>query len=134
MANINAVKTDLNKEENGTWIEFALGIRLKIARARNPRYQERLRELTDPHRKDIREDKADLKQMAKILKKVRAETILLDWENIEDESGQPIPYSSEKALEFFNDNELKDFYSFVVLSSEQIDNFKKDLVEESEKN
>ena len=45
MANIESIKTDLDKEANGVWADFAEGIQLKIARARNPRYQEVLRNL-----------------------------------------------------------------------------------------
>lgn len=137
MAKLNELKTDVKKETNGMWLDFALGIRLKIARARNPNYQELLRELTEPHRSDLRKDQVEQKVIdatADILKQVRAKTILLDWENIEDEKGVEIPYSPEKALEFFRDPELKDFYSFVVISSEDRDNFKKNLVEDSEKN
>ena len=65
---------------------------------------------------------------------VRAKTILLDWKNIEDANGNIIPYSSEKAAEFFKDPELKDFYDFVVAISENANQYKKDLIESSEKN
>jgi hypothetical protein len=134
MANINLIKTDCVKEVNGVWVDFSLGIRLKIARARNSAYRELMNELIEPHRKDIRKDETDIEVINEILKEVRAKTVLLDWENIEDEKGKVISYSSKKALEFFNDPELKDFYTFVIVASENLENFKKDLVKESEKN
>ena len=134
MANINKIKTDLQKETQGVWIDFEAGIRLKIARARNPAYNELMRKLTEPHRKTIREGGAELELLENLQRQVRAKTILLDWKNIEDETGKTIKYSSEQALEFFHDPELRDFYTFVILESENMANFKKELVKDSEKN
>ena len=134
MACIELVKTDLQKEDNGVFVDFELGIRLKIARARNSAYRKLMRELTEPHRKTIREDGMEIEALEDILKQVRAQTILLGWENIEDKADNPIEYSPEQALAFFNDPELRDFYTFVVMQSENMDNFKKELIEDSEKN
>lgn len=134
MAKINAIKTDVRKENEGVWVDFVLGIKLLIARARNPKYLALMQRLVDPHRQEIRSNEMDLEVLNDILKQVRAETVLLDWENIEDDKGITIPYSSEKALEFFKDPELKDFYTFVVITSENMENFKKNLVKDAEKN
>ena len=83
MANINRIKTDCEKEANGVWVDFSLGIRLKIARARNPAYRELMNKLVEPNRQDIRDDEVDAEVLLEILKEVRSKTILLDWENIE---------------------------------------------------
>lgn len=133
MADINSIKTSVDKEENGVWVDFAEGIQLKIARARNPKYQETLRNLIEPHKKDIRDDKLELEDIEVILLEIRAKTILLDWKNIE-EDGKAVPYSVAKAMEYFKDPELKDFYVFVVTISENADQYKKDLIKDSEKN
>ena len=134
MANIELIKTSLQKENDGVWVDFAEGIELRIARARNPKYQELLRKLVDPVRMKIRNDEIDMKDFNKILLEVRAKTILLDWKNIDDKDGKSIPYSVTKALEFFRDPELKDLYTFVVTISENADQYKKSLVIDSEKN
>jgi len=133
MADINSIKTDSNKEIEGVWVDFELGIKLKIARARNPKYTELLRQLLDPLRVDIRNDKVAVDDFNNILLEVRAKTVLLDWKNIE-ENGKSIPYSSEKAIEYFKNPDLKDFYVFVVSISENSAQYKKDLIENSEKN
>ena len=133
MANINRVKTDLVKEVDGTWVDFILGIRLKIARSRNAKYNEMIRNLTENMRIDMRDGKFDTEGFNEVLVQVRAHTILLDWENV-DEDGVEIPYSPEKAMQYFRDPELKDFYTFVVAISESAEAYKKDLVKESEKN
>ena len=133
MANINLVKTDISKQNDGTWVDFLMGIRLKIARARNPKYSDMMRKLTENMRLDMREGKWDNKEFNDMLIQVRAHTILLDWENI-DEDDKPVPYSPEKAMEYFRNPELNDFYTFVVSISESAEAYKKDLVKESEKN
>ena len=133
MANINSVKTDVAKQNDGTWVDFLMGIRLKIARSRNPKYNELMRKLTENMRIDMREGKFDNTEFNNVLIKVRAETILLDWENI-DEDGKSVPYSIAKAIEYFSNPELNDLYTFVVAISESAEAYKKDLVEGSEKN
>ena len=133
MANIELIKTSVQKETDGVWVDFA-GIGLRIARARNPKYQEVLRSLVEPRKKDIRDDKLDIEDFNKILDEVRAKTILLDWKNLQDNDGKEIPYSSEMALKFFRDPELKDFYKFVMAVSDDADQYLKGLIKDSEKN
>lgn len=130
---INRIKTDVIKENDGTWVDFIVGIRLKIARARNPKYNEMIRNLTQDMRIDMRDGKFDADGFNEVLIQVRANTVLLDWENIEEE-GVPVVYSPEKAIEYFKNPELKDFYTFVVAISESSDAYKKDLIKDSEKN
>lgn len=134
MANINSIKTDLQKETDGVWMPYSLDIAVKVARARNSKYQEVLRARIDPLKKGIREESISMDELNELLLEVRAETILLDWKNIEDENDKAIPYSVEQAIKFFKDPELKDFYNFVVTISESSERYKKDLVKEAEKN
>lgn len=134
MANIERIKTDVLKETDGVWVDYVLGIRLKIARARNSKYREVLRDLMEPVQREVRDDTIKLEDLAKFLIKARAKTILLDWENIDTPDGTPIPYSSEQAEKFFSDPELKDFYEFVVTISENAADFKKEITEKSVKN
>lgn len=134
MANIEKIKTDLQKQTKGVWVDFALGIELKIARARNPKYTEMVRNLTEHLRIKIRDDSIEIDELNEVLLKVRARTILLDWKNIEDKDGVAIPYSPEKAEEFFRDPELQDFYKFVQIVSDDADQYRKELIEGIEKN
>lgn len=126
MADIGRVKTDTKKEVEGIWVDFAEGIRLLIARAGNYKYEQLLSSLTEPHLKKIRAGLYDQEKYDKLVKRARSETILLDWENIE-EDGQTVPYSPQKALEWFLDPELKDFYNFVVMKSQDVDSYRKDV-------
>lgn len=134
MANIEKIKTDISKETDGAWVPFVLGIELKIARAGNPKYKECIRKLVVPVTDSIRDESLTKDEFVDILIKARAKTILLDWKNLDDKDGNPIPYSAAKAEEFFRDPELQDFYKFVVATSESSADFKKALIEDAEKN
>lgn len=134
MASIESIKTDVSKEVEGVWVNYGSGIKLLIARARNSKYQDVLRELIDPLKKGIREDSVKITDLEDVLLRVRARTILLGWKNIEAADGSEIVYSHEAAEKFFKDPELRDFYIFVVTVSESADRYKKELVEAAEKN
>ena len=134
MASIESIKTDVKLEVDGKWVEYVFGIRLKIARAGNSAYNEAMRNLVDPIKAEIREEKLTIEDFAELLLTVRAKTVLLGWENIEDKEGKCITYSPEKAEEFFKDPELKDFYTFVVGISEDQAQYAKRVDEESVKN
>ena len=69
-----------------------------------------------------------------MLKPAAAKYLLLDWKNVEDANGNPVPYSSEKALEFFNNPALKDLYDFVLEMAGEVGNFLQEQHEESVKN
>lgn len=133
MTKLNAIKTDLKKEIDGVWRNYE-GIKLLIARARNSVYLELLNKLREPYEESIRNETITEDQLVDIVKQARSQAILLDWNSLEDNDGNEISYSREKALEFFRDPELKDFYQFVVLCSETSENYRKRLVEDSEKN
>jgi len=99
MANIDSVKTDIDKETNGVWVDFAAGIQLKIARSRNLKYQEEIRRLLEPAVGEMRNEIITTEAFAALLLRVRAKTVLLDWKNIE-ENGVTVPYSVEKAIKY----------------------------------
>jgi len=135
------------EELNGVWVEFAEGIEVCLARNGNRNYRKVLRQLTRPHldivrrvnlatEEEITDDpelQAGQELLEDILKEVRANTILLGWRNIQDDNGD-IEYSPEKALEFFKDPRLHDFYKFVIFESSNADNFRVTKIEEAAKN
>lgn len=43
---LSAFKTDPEKDKNGVWFDIRDGLKLKVARLGNERYQRKIRELT----------------------------------------------------------------------------------------
>ncbi len=112
MAKITEIKSDMDKVENGQWFNYALGIQLLIANIHNSKYRKMRSKLLKPHQRRLKSMSGD--EVLEILKPTVAKHLLIGWKNIEDELGQEIPYSSEKALEFFNDPSLIDLFTFVI--------------------
>lgn len=100
MAKLTDVLVDESAAREGVWIEWVHGIRLRIAAATGPKYD------TAYHRQVV---PALLKLPAKkrrsgaavmdLSLEVVARHCLIGWENLEDDDGQAIPYSPEKAVE-----------------------------------
>lgn len=105
---ISQLKTDLKRETEGAWVDYRPGVRLRIARVNNPNYDALLRKLGKPYRSQLRREDLAGDVLDDIVRKVFAETVLLDWEGIEDDDGKPVPYSKEQALAYLTD--IPDFY------------------------
>ena len=112
--NLSTLKTDPEKEERGIWVDWAHGMRLKIAHVSTPRYQaaslklfRRASPLPDP------EDDHAFKLLAV---PATARHILLDWENVDDEEGNPLPYTPEVGERYLREiRTLRDFVTIVSL-------------------
>lgn len=124
-------KTDAEKERDGVWVPLDGEGRIRVARTNNPLYRESLvrkvsRYKTATKSKVIPED-----DWLDIVNELVAETILVGWEGI-TEKGQPLPYSVENAKRVLT--ELKDFREMVLSIADNMDNFKEELDEGTEKN
>jgi len=110
---LSAIRADLDKELQGAWVPYAGDIVLKIARWNNERCQEVYRRLLDERKVLLGAKELTDEQRIDVQKEVAAQTILVDWKGVEDDDGQPIPYSSDTALEWFRDKELWRLWNFV---------------------
>lgn len=127
-----ATNTDLETE--GVWQDLGDGGRVKVARLGNPKWQRAYNKLPHGLRnaassgrlKGAQADEFD-KRNARVL----AETILLDWDGMEEEDGTPIPYSVEAAEQALF--ELKDFRTAVVQLAGDMANFQAEEVAEKGK-
>ena len=131
---LSAIRADLDKELQGAWVPYAGDIVLKIARWNNERCQEAYRKLLE--RRKVLLDAKELtdEQRIDVQKEAASQTILLDWKGVEDDDGQPIPYSSDTALEWFRDKELWRLWNFVFMQSFEEENFRKEQIQDAEKN
>lgn len=107
---ISSVKVDLNKIEQGEWVDNIpelTGVRLKVRGANNKDWR-RLQQTmiaAVPRRKrvngNISPDEID-----RINAILLRDAGIVDWEGIEDDAGDPIPYSKEKSNEYLTDPEF----------------------------
>ena len=119
MGRLSQIRNDVDAMVHGVWVPFEAGIRLKIARLWNEQHARCMAKLNDEKMDRLRSDKDKKQAERDIMRESVARTILLDWENLEDDDGQAIPYSADKALELFNDPRYRDFYDFVIETAMQ---------------
>ena len=129
MAKISEIMSDMDKVENGVWEKYSAGIELLIANINNTKYRKARSRLLKPHMRRLKFISAD--EILDLIKPAAAKHLLIGWKNIEDEKGNPIPYSPEKALEFFNDPKLVDLYNFVLEIAGENTAFAQELKEEA---
>jgi len=134
MAKITEIRTDMEKAENGVLVDYAAGIKLRIASINGAKYKKHRSRLLKPHLRQVRTKKLSADEVLEIIKPAVANHVLVGWENLEDEAGNEIPYTPEKALEFLKDPTLSDLYNFVLEIAGENEVYRHELTEEAEGN
>jgi hypothetical protein len=132
MGRISKVSIDPAKDIEGIWIDYVEDIRLKIARMGNPKYEEeqaRLTNLTGKTWLDLSED-----QKEDIIKEAASSTVLVDWENLQDDEDEIVEYSSEQALQYFKDQRFRYFYRDVMRIALSDERYRANSQDEAVKN
>lgn len=125
-------KTDESKEQDGVWVQLDSGdSRLKIARSNNAKYRASQQLKMERYRFAAKTKTVPDDVWNAMFNELIAETILVDWDGI-TKDGKPYPYSRENALQAIA--ELKDFRELVMSFAVDLDNFKQDVQEATEKN
>lgn len=125
---INSV--DENKQEEGVWKEYGGG-RFLIAYARNDKFVKTLNRLRRPYQKQVDKGTLDTKIADGIYCEAMATGILLDWEDVYDDTGKEVAYSKEVAKgALMNDTDFREFVSEV---STELENYRKEEIEQKVK-
>ena len=90
------------------------GLKMRIARIGNPKYQKRFQALSKPHRRAIRRSTLADEVAEKLLVQCLSETIVLDWEGLE-ENGEEVLYSLENCIRILTDYpELRNYVNDIA--------------------
>ena len=126
--------TDPAKEIEGVWTDdLGGGLKLKIARLRNPNFRKLYQRLTKPYERQIRNRTLDDTTENGILAKCLAKTVLLGWENLKV-SDEAVAYSEAEALKILSNPQLADFRDLVVDLANDAELFRIEHLEQAEKN
>jgi len=141
MLNINSLRTDKAKVNNGVWVEDDHGARFLIARWANENMREFVRPILEERKRvlglrEVNDENMKLwqKELDAAEVKAMAQTILLGWEGIVDDDGQPVPYSHEQAYAWLSDPELEDLTLWIKTQSQDVDNYRKEQLADQSKN
>nr|BDD45286.1 hypothetical protein 8 [bacterium] len=125
--------TNTDLENEGVWMDLGSGIKVKIARIKNPKFRKMYERLTRPHERQIRQGTLDSDIMEKIVCQCLAKTVLLDWDGIELD-GKKFPYSPENSLKLMQDDGLSDFRDQIADLAGSADIFREEDLQDAEKN
>lgn len=130
---LSKFKTDLNAAKNGVKVQLDDDSSVTIARAgeANPEYSKTLRELMKPYQTQARAGSLPDAVFEDIINKCYAECILLGWEGLEDDQGNTIPYSKDKAFEILSDKAYVEFRKLVMELSSEAATFAVDVTDET---
>lgn len=113
--------TNESLEVEGKWFNLSKTARVKVARSGNPNYVKRLRKKLDENRIDLESQGDEANELAeKVMIDVMADTILLDWEDIQFQ-GKVMEYSPLNARLLL---QIKDFRKKISGFSESFEAFK----------
>jgi hypothetical protein len=136
MLKLSSLKADLQKEEEGDWVDAPdlPGVRLKVRSLEYKQYRI-ARDIKVQHlmrkygRKPIPPD-VQTKEYGKLY----ADHILLDWEGLAEDDGKPVAFTKELALELLRDPEFRKLTSAVEWAASQVAETEQEFLEASAKN
>lgn len=125
-------ETDDDLENDGVWIPYTSGFRLKLARIGCPAFKEFMIKRGKPHMRGIEAGDLDNEVAEGLMKDALAETIIKDWEGLLDDEDNEIPYDKETARKMLDI--ARDFYEEVYELAKQRAHFKSEKLEGTAKN
>lgn len=118
-------KTDEKLESDGIWLEYGETetgdpIRIKIARSggHNVAFAKALNKATRPYKKALQTGSLDEKTADRLYRDVFAETVVLDWANVQGPDGSLLEFSKENVLKVLQD--LPDLYADIREASSNV--------------
>lgn len=132
-------RTDPNVEREGILLELGenskgqmMAIRIARAGGANTAYNKLVEARIKPYRRQIQNDTMDSSIAERVLAEVYAETVVIGWENLEDEKNNPLPYSVDNCKKLFAD--LPDLFKEIQLQSQRTALYRADILEADAKN
>lgn len=131
--------TDPKLEKEGVVLQYGMnskdlpiGIRVARAGGSNDAYHKLMETKVKPFRRQIQTETIAKKQVEKLVLEVFCATVVLDWENVEDAAGNPLPFSYDNALKVFSD--LPDLFADVQEQANKAALFRAEIREAAAKN
>lgn len=134
MAQLSSIMLDLDKVEGGRECKHPSGVVCVIANIHSRPYREAREAALKPFVREIRSGAMTNEQISEKIKPVVAKHLLLGWKNLTDEAGNEIPYSPEKASQYFNDPAFAAFYAWVLDEAGETAAYHEQVMEDGVKN
>ena len=126
---LNQLKTDQDKKNEGVWVEIDSSTELLIASNDSADYKRMLKKELRPYQKALQLGTLQDDIYEKVVVKCMANHILLDWKGLTDD-GKPLKYSVDNAIKLLGDPQLKHFRDFISEQAMDQSLFKIDFKEQ----
>jgi hypothetical protein len=120
---LSDIKVDSRLAEQGDWIDNIpemLGIRLKVRGAHNMDYRVLEAKLTREVPRSARIDGLSPSDQDRIVGTLLLETVLIDVQGLQDEVGEPLPYSRELGQKLLLDADFRSFRDAVAWAADVV--------------
>lgn len=118
---------DLSSIDQGVWTDWN-GSKFLVAHISNLKFQRLLARLQQPHRKKLEQGSMDPQTNRDILCKAMSESVLLNWEDVVDVSGEKVPYNVQNAFHALKSD--PEFRDYIADFSTQMANYRRTEVAE----
>lgn len=127
-------ETDPDMEKGGIILNYGDGQKFKIARAggANVNFAKSLERIMRPYRKQLDNGSLADDVANELFIRVFAETVVKDWEGIDDRAGETMKFSVENCVKLFTD--LPELFTDIREAASNISNYRLEQLEEDIKN
>lgn len=127
-------KTNRSAEEDGIWVDFGDGIKVKIRRMNSQHSKDTRQVLEKPYAAAFRGREMPQSLQEELMNKQLAQSIVVEWEGVEDptKEGKMLPFSQENVLRICA--EVKDFRDDILTAAMERATFQTQILKESEGN
>lgn len=125
-------ETNRELESEGRIIDYyddegKIAFSFRVARMgpANKRWLKKFDRLSKPHRRAAQVGALSPEKGREIMVKSLAGTVVLDWRNVEDRDGNPLPFSEENCIKLLTD--LPDLYADLVEQAQTAELYKDEM-------
>ena len=124
--------TSKELEQDGVWLRFPGDRRFLVRRAggSNTRFQRVLQHLMRPHRRQMDRGTLAPEKMIEIMRVAYAKAVVIDWDGIRDDAGQPVPLTEENAIAYFE--AFPELFNEIIERAGEVATFSESLIAEAQ--
>ncbi len=137
-----AFNSNKDLEKSGILLQYGEVVRdgkkvpvtITIARAggSNTRFDKVFEVKTKPYKRLIQSDALDKEVSKKIMREVYAETVILGWENVQNNEDEFLPFNKENVITILT--ELPDLFDDIAAQASKASLFRDEIIEADSKN
>ncbi len=132
---LSDLKTEPRAETEGVAVEILPGLVVTVRSTATPAYRNAQARLLRPLARVVAAGMPiPAERQDEITARLLAEEVVVDWDGVADDAGQPIPFSPACAFEIFRDPAYRPFRDLVFEAANTAETFRRQFVEDVAKN